>query len=245
METGFYPRPPRGGRLVTSSLCLYYTTFLSTPSARRATELPRADDSRRAISIHALREEGDTTARPMIKPCSVFLSTPSARRATDAGGHGGLMGGISIHALREEGDLQCLVTWSSHRYFYPRPPRGGRRWYLRPRSVRFRFLSTPSARRATRYHPQNAVFNNHFYPRPPRGGRRRREVALNVCKKISIHALREEGDHAACGCCAGTSRFLSTPSARRATCVKGEKCNGTDHFYPRPPRGGRPDGGDG
>ena len=33
------------------------------------------------------------------------------------------------------------------------------------------FLSTPSARRATR-----------------------REVALNVCKKISIHALREEGD---------------------------------------------------
>ena len=37
LEANFYPRPPRGGRLVTSSLCLYYTTFLSTPSARRAT----------------------------------------------------------------------------------------------------------------------------------------------------------------------------------------------------------------
>ena len=36
--------------------------FLSTPSARRATELPRADDGRRAISIHALREEGDPVA---------------------------------------------------------------------------------------------------------------------------------------------------------------------------------------
>ena len=35
--------------------------------------------------------------------------------------------------------------------------------------------------------------------------------------KISIHALREEGDHRRCVRWMGTDRFLSTPSARRAT----------------------------
>ena len=34
------------------------------------------------ISIHALREEGDMTARIDAEQCSRFLSTPSARRAT-------------------------------------------------------------------------------------------------------------------------------------------------------------------
>ena len=55
--------------------------FLSTPSARRATsDLPPRIRAQ-AISIHALREEGD-----------LFLQFCSAYRA------------ISIHALREEGD---------------------------------------------------------------------------------------------------------------------------------------------
>ena len=34
--------------------------FLSTPSARRATEDVRVSRQRRGISIHALREEGDS-----------------------------------------------------------------------------------------------------------------------------------------------------------------------------------------
>ena len=33
----FYPRPPRGGRLVTKANELAVAIFLSTPSARRAT----------------------------------------------------------------------------------------------------------------------------------------------------------------------------------------------------------------
>ena len=33
---------------------------------------------------------------------------------------------ISIHALREEGDVSCWLSESAQRYFYPRPPRGGR-----------------------------------------------------------------------------------------------------------------------
>ena len=56
--------------------------FLSTPSARRATEEPRQLRRVFDISIHALREEGDGkdyTAKAMT---GQFLSTPSARRAT-------------------------------------------------------------------------------------------------------------------------------------------------------------------
>ena len=55
---------------------------LSTPSARRATKLVVKDEYTMTISIHALREEGDT------KP---HKHTPKIIY-------------ISIHALREEGD---------------------------------------------------------------------------------------------------------------------------------------------
>ena len=40
--------------------------FLSTPSARRATESPAASHSFVNISIHALREEGDCKNRDKI-----------------------------------------------------------------------------------------------------------------------------------------------------------------------------------
>ena len=82
----FYPRPPRGGRRVTS------------PDARLD----------RSISIHALREEGDA-CRALIRSKGVqFLSTPSARRATHTMDDVKVLHDISIHALREEGDrLTC------------------------------------------------------------------------------------------------------------------------------------------
>ena len=62
------------------------------------------------ISIHALREEGDSRARSPLCVISLFLSTPSVRRATvqvlpDADFHI-----ISIHALREEGDLEWAMA---------------------------------------------------------------------------------------------------------------------------------------
>ena len=57
----------------------------------------------------------------------------------------------------------------------------------------------------------------HFYPRPPRGGRHHPHLVSKIRIKISIHALREEGDPSrALRASAGTV-FLSTPSARRAT----------------------------
>ena len=57
--------------------------FLSTPSARRATRRRARRDGVGAISIHALREEGDY---------DVICDTIRVSR-------------ISIHALREEGDI--------------------------------------------------------------------------------------------------------------------------------------------
>ena len=57
------------------------------------------------ISIHALREEGD--------PCR---PSRTCRKS------------ISIHALREEGDYSAKTGEVVAVDFYPRPPRGGRRY---------------------------------------------------------------------------------------------------------------------
>ena len=124
---------------------------------------------------------------------------------------------ISIHALREEGDVSSDGQLT-------RPPI---------------FLSTPSARRATTQ---------------VRGTEIRSEISIHALREegdvcfahmifrllvISIHALREEGDatretvddeedisiHAL--------REEGDVSLRFAVTVK-------RHFYPRPPRGGRP-----
>ena len=57
------------------------------------------------------------------------------------------------------------------------------------------FLSTPSARRATAGKQRPAHKTADFYPRPPRGGRPGRRFYVALAQSISIHALREEGDH--------------------------------------------------
>ena len=100
----FYPRPPRGGRPITVSKRSGFIVFLSTPSARRATEALLIIFAAVFISIHALREEGDNcrASTCLIRP--IFLSTPSARRATSGVPQADSSVGISIHALREEGD---------------------------------------------------------------------------------------------------------------------------------------------
>ena len=168
-----------------------------------------------AISIHALREEGDHSGALRDIRVMEFLSTPSVRRATSPRLLLHLLRGISIHALREEGDSTTYKIYTHIRIsihalreegdrcgfcpypgiknFYPRPPRGGRR-------------STSGVRRPTGY----------FYPRPPRGGR------------------LSHIDH-----WRGLFIFLSTPSARRATTWQGGVFRWDYHFYPRPPRGGR------
>ena len=122
--------------------------FLSTPSARRATIISSIIVLPLSISIHALREEGDIVH-----------------------GIGESLSFISIHALREEGDMRATTILCRPPYFYPRPPRGGRRSILYDLFLALRFLSTPSARRATMH------------------------LSFTVqAADISIHALREEGD---------------------------------------------------
>ena len=129
---------------------------------------------------------------------------------------GELIDEISIHALREEDDLNAVSYLQAHDHFYPRPPRGGRQGVTKVINETAIFLSTPSARRATKAALAGLSVIGDFYPRPPRGGRLFPVAGSCYNTKISIHALREEGDHP-------------------------DSCTGRRHayFYPRPPRGGR------
>ena len=101
------------------------------------------------------------------------------------------------------------------------------------------FLSTPSARRATIVFVAFLLIQKNFYPRPPRGGRRSCCLLSIFPCCISIHALREEGDVQAGQGVQAKAKFLSTPSARRATKRLGDARPALSDFYPRPPRGGR------
>ena len=146
------------------------------------------------ISIHALREEGDSLL------LVIRYSAPF----------------ISIHALREEGDLPIYHSGHPPKHFYPRPPRGGRRGKNRIQHTQMQFLSTPSARRATvrtaRWKANesisihalreegdewNTATSRDLQPFLSTPSARRATTANQRKKRnrgISIHALREEGD---------------------------------------------------
>ena len=102
---------------------------------------------------------------------------------------------ISIHALREEGDVIFQQFLFLLKKFLSTP--SARRatassWACS--QYRGIFLSTPSARRATSAFCHWPSHIRNFYPRPPRGGRQCQ------CQTRSYE-----------------DKFLSTPSARRAT----------------------------
>ena len=123
---------------------------------------------------------------------------------------------ISIHALREEGDGDPSPHRQGAEHFYPRPPRGGRRGGRALEVLRRKFLSTPSARRATTYE----CFKRRIKPFLSTPSARRAtqdQPEQDKPPQISIHALREEGDTSYRHCRRSGFRFLSTPSARRAT----------------------------
>ena len=196
--------------------CELCVIFLSTPSARRATFNKVHKTNLKYISIHALCEEGDKFATHTSGQLVPFLSTPSARRAT---------GAIYLwYTLPQyfyprplRGGRPTRMFSSTHRsHFYPRPLRGGRPSRHAEQHRQIRFLSTPSARRATRQ-------------RRIRG----------VHKTISIHALCEEGDRVAVGLYA-----LVVEISIHALCEEGDRPEDTAawieaDFYPRPLRGGR------
>ena len=193
-DRDFYPRPPGGGRPLHGLAAEAKGKFLSTPSGWRATSPRACRRSKRQISIHALRVEGDDggfsatlnleyfyprhpdrgrQSFRMVRSClCIFLSTSSGRRATEAFANPAHFCSISIHALRVEGDL----------------------YKLRQIGVDVEFLSTPSGWRATRPRQLLRPEAKNFYPRPPGGGRRKQRGRRQDC-----------------------SRFLSTPSGWRAT----------------------------
>ena len=103
--------------------------------------------------------------------------------------------GISIHALRGEGDCIADFYFSTALYFNPRPPWGGRL------PITYSTIGRPS----------------NFNPRPPWGGRRARAQTLCSGARISIHALRGEGDESKRKKNYCDSEFQSTPSVGRAT----------------------------
>ena len=147
----FYPRPLRGGRPSATAKYTASKNFYPRPLRGGRLLLVFEQAGLFVISIHALCEEGDRCPGRAL----LFLRK------------------ISIHALREEGDPRGVgriphETISIHALREEGDQHSGTR---RP-SLNTKFLSTPSARRAT----------------PPSGASRR-------CGNISIHALREEGDH--------------------------------------------------
>ena len=212
----FYPRPPRGGRHDDD----FFARFT------------------RKISIHALREEGDKLEKVYTKE-EPRISIHALREEGDEVLHcqpGDIL--ISIHALREEGDDGRAERNDGSMNFYPRPPRGGRPRRSPTASSPSKFLSTPSARRATAKRTPKNGSSGYFYPRPPRGGRRSPSPAL--CTP-SLFLSTPSARRATRSVTFAVSwyRFLSTPSARRATGGTVAAHTAHEDFYPRPPRGGR------
>ena len=172
----FNPRPPRGGRPLPPDQDRSDSRFQSTPSARRATKISHTISISLFISIHALREEGDSNhiiigrkgldfnprpprggrQRPDFPtpPGFRFQSTPSARRATV---------NLPIRAdpaiIFQSTPSARRATPSAHLY--------------RPLGV---FQSTPSARRATGFMTFNIIPHILFQSTPSA----RRATSKNV-----------------------------------------------------------------
>ena len=104
VEAGFLSTPSGWRATTPSQMPFSNEKFLSTPSGWRATCPKAPAHPHAAISIHALRVEGDCSSR----------------------GSQGRRGRISIHALRVEGDKRLYCFGVLKAYFYPRPPGGGR-----------------------------------------------------------------------------------------------------------------------
>ena len=214
-------------------------TFLSTPSARRATTVQRQHVYKKFYFYpRPLRGGRLRHSSKLQQDKGYFYPRPlrgGRRSADEVRRHSR---DISIHALCEEGDPQAVRGHGGHQ-------------------ISIHALCEEGDAGCGRY----CNDGQNFYPRPLRGGRRESPERRNHRLFISIHALCEEGDEDDESLRKRVQEFLSTPSARRATqnaqqggpsveisihalCEEGDiKAHNadidTEDFYPRPLRGGR------
>ena len=147
---------------------------------------------------------------------TLFLSTPSGWRATR----------FTSQSVKLYAD------------FYPRPPGGGRLRYSPGRQTAPSFLSTPSGWRATGSNVPNN-YRIEFLSTPSGWRATPKARGSPEAPRISIHALRVEGDKCTVFVFYRASGFLSTPSGWRATERRFLRSARYADFYPRPPGGGR------
>ena len=146
---------------------------------------------------------------------------------------------ISIHALRGEGDIASITARSSA-YRFQSTPSVGRATISKNMGLveRVKFQSTPSVGRATKAHNGTDKMLEHFNPRPPWGGRPLLDTDCQSLSRISIHALRGEGDDKLI---AFEDKLAISIHALRGEGDDADSIYSSQAFYfnPRPPWGGR------
>ena len=124
----FYPRPPGGGRPLQRRPKRPKSNFYPRPPGGGRQRPPRAVlRTSHAISIHALRVEGDDAHLHRSPDRRVFLSTPSGWRATKPGTP--MAARFSNFYPRPPGGGRPVGHRKANKRgknFYPRPPGGGR-----------------------------------------------------------------------------------------------------------------------
>ena len=160
----FYPRPPCGGRQVTTLIQLDLDNFYPRPPC---------GGRRKALLIY----DGS----------SVFLSTSPLRGTTCRSFVPSFLLSISIHVPLAGDDPLPGGVRCDPLHFYPRPPCGGRRRSKKANGSGGAFLSTSPLRGTTPAARLRRPCGSNFYPRPPCGGRPQLVHRYSSNVSISIH----------------------------------------------------------
>ena len=126
-EKNFYPRPPRGGRLLALQCGFLYGDFYPRPPRGGRQAGVHHQRRTQAISIHVPREGDDALGLRGVLPVSLFLSTSPARGTTGTRRADQVGQSVFLSTSPARGTTTGLAWGTANlRYFYPRPPRGGR-----------------------------------------------------------------------------------------------------------------------
>ena len=197
--------------------------FLSTPSARRATHICVGKRGEVWDFYPRPPRGGRPRPDPLWTGCrrNFYPRPPRGGRLLLAPGY--LSTSSNFYPRPPRGGRRSAVRGATWRifYFYPRPPRGGRP-DTDGAQIGFICISIHALREEGDFCLRRGI----CLPRP---------ISIHALREegdgqpsgerhgeffISIHALREEGDPTPMGRRLDLFAFLSTPSARRATCIQ-------------------------